>query len=107
MAECDHEEAITLCVCCGATLPRIDDEIMRKAKGLFAKAQKVKVACEVMVVERNMLRKTLGDAYSALKSLDLAEDGLGVFQDGPGSYWSLRDELFHAIETALGIDEEE
>ena len=104
--DCDHEDTITMCVYCGTSLPRIDDETIEKAKGLYTKAQKVRVAFEVMVAEREMLRKVLGDAFSALKVWDPLPDELGYGEDGD-RHWSLVFELFHNIETALGIDEEE
>ncbi len=74
-----------------------------------AKVDRISVYVRALVTERNLLRKVLGEAYSALKSLDLAEDALGMEID-PGNgeiLWSYRNELFNNIEIALGIDEEE
>ena len=105
-AECKHEDTMTLCVRCGEPLPRINDETIERAKSLHTKAKKVRAAFELMVMEREMLRKVLGEAYSALKVWDPLPDELGYGEDGD-THWSLVFELFHNIEIALGVDEEE
>ena len=112
-AECDHEEAITLCVYCGTTLDTSKEheeyvKALKKTRVLYVKALEVRKIVETLIAEQDMLRKTLGDAYSALKVWDPLPDELGYGQ-GPGEsgHWSLVFELFHNIEIALGIDEEE